>query len=185
MLLMLRFLRRSIVIGLGTVALVATLLIPLSYANDRWPSLQEITNINLLERYGTLIGTGNGNLCVCHGYCPVCHASWEHTAHCPHQRIHPPFKWTRTESNWRLCGVSWTILVRPEWRNYFFCIPLAYIAVLAAIVPVRSLILFRRRRRRERNGQCIHCGYDLTGNTSGKCPECGTPVPSEIRASNG
>lgn len=22
-------------------------------------------------------------------------------------------------------------------------------------------------------GQCVHCGYDLTGNTSGRCPECG------------
>jgi hypothetical protein len=23
---------------------------------------------------------------------------------------------------------------------------------------------------------CIHCGYDLTGNESGKCPECGKPI---------
>jgi hypothetical protein len=34
---------------------------------------------------------------------------------------------------------------------------------------VRSV---RLRRRRKRN-QCIHCGYDLTGNVSGICPECG------------
>ena len=25
-------------------------------------------------------------------------------------------------------------------------------------------------------GMCRHCGYDLTGNVSGCCPECGTPV---------
>lgn len=24
---------------------------------------------------------------------------------------------------------------------------------------------------------CRRCGYDLTGNVSGTCPECGTPVP--------
>lgn len=24
-------------------------------------------------------------------------------------------------------------------------------------------------------GLCVSCGYDLTGNTSGICPECGTP----------
>lgn len=25
-------------------------------------------------------------------------------------------------------------------------------------------------------GLCVSCGYDLTGNTSGICPECGTPA---------
>ncbi len=24
---------------------------------------------------------------------------------------------------------------------------------------------------------CSHCGYNLTGNVSGTCPECGTPMP--------
>ena len=31
-------------------------------------------------------------------------------------------------------------------------------------------------------GRCPHCGYDLTGNVSGVCPECGTRfsvIPSE------
>ena len=33
----------------------------------------------------------------------------------------------------------------------------------------------RRQRRRRRNpGLCTACGYDLTGNVSGTCPECGT-----------
>jgi hypothetical protein len=30
-----------------------------------------------------------------------------------------------------------------------------------------------RRRWRER-GQCVGCGYDLRGNVSGICPECGS-----------
>lgn len=25
-------------------------------------------------------------------------------------------------------------------------------------------------------GACSQCGYDLTGNMSGRCPECGTPI---------
>lgn len=25
-------------------------------------------------------------------------------------------------------------------------------------------------------GHCQHCGYDLTGNTSGVCPECGEQI---------
>ena len=30
---------------------------------------------------------------------------------------------------------------------------------------------------RRREGLCVRCGYDLTGNVSGTCPECGTVVP--------
>ena len=26
-------------------------------------------------------------------------------------------------------------------------------------------------------GHFLHCGYNLTGNESGVCPECATPVP--------
>ncbi len=32
---------------------------------------------------------------------------------------------------------------------------------------------FRRRRFRRPTGLCMACGYDLTGNASGACPECG------------
>ncbi len=28
---------------------------------------------------------------------------------------------------------------------------------------------------------CTACDYNLTGNTSGICPECGTPIPEEIQ----
>lgn len=28
---------------------------------------------------------------------------------------------------------------------------------------------------------CVPCGYDLTGNVSGICPECGTPIPKATR----
>lgn len=31
----------------------------------------------------------------------------------------------------------------------------------------------RMTRTRRRLGQCLACGYDLTGNVSGRCPECG------------
>ncbi len=36
-------------------------------------------------------------------------------------------------------------------------------------------LIWMRRRRSKRNG-CQQCGYNLTGNTSGICPECGTAI---------
>lgn len=46
-------------------------------------------------------------------------------------------------------------------------------ACIVALVPVR-----RRPRPADR---CAHCGYNLTGNLSGICPECGRPTPEELR----
>ncbi|NOX57426.1 MAG: hypothetical protein GXP29_01025 [Planctomycetes bacterium] len=34
--------------------------------------------------------------------------------------------------------------------------------------------------RRYRSG-CVDCGYNLTGNVSGACPECGTPIDQKQR----
>jgi hypothetical protein len=44
------------------------------------------------------------------------------------------------------------------------------------VSSVATVILFRGVRRKQRKGSCRSCGYDLTGNMSGVCPECGTPI---------
>ena len=41
-------------------------------------------------------------------------------------------------------------------------------ALLAALIAARP--------RKPGPGHCRKCGYDLTGNVSGKCPECGEVV---------
>jgi hypothetical protein len=38
-----------------------------------------------------------------------------------------------------------------------------------------------RQRKRLKNGHCVPCGYDLTGNVSGVCPECGTAAIASPR----
>lgn len=35
------------------------------------------------------------------------------------------------------------------------------------------------RERLEQGGKCRRCNYDLRGNTSGRCPECGTTMLGE------
>jgi hypothetical protein len=50
------------------------------------------------------------------------------------------------------------------------------------MVAVPTTILWWRDRRRTPPGHCRRCGYNLTGNTSGTCPECGTPLPKRASA---
>jgi hypothetical protein len=47
------------------------------------------------------------------------------------------------------------------------------VAILASVSLLVSIRWRARRRRRASRGMCIQCGYDLRGNISGVCPECG------------
>ena len=52
--------------------------------------------------------------------------------------------------------------------------------VLFLLFVVPTFLLWRRRAARRPpllDNLCLTCGYSLTGNTSGRCPECGTAVP--------
>ena len=50
------------------------------------------------------------------------------------------------------------------------------VATLAAYPTVAFIRGPLRRWRRRRRGLCVACGYDLTGNTTGVCSECGEAV---------
>jgi hypothetical protein len=55
------------------------------------------------------------------------------------------------------------------------CLPVVGIAVM--ILSEK----WAERGKRRRPGFCPRCRYDLTGNVSGECPECGTPVVAPPR----
>jgi len=42
--------------------------------------------------------------------------------------------------------------------------------------PAVVFVRWWARRRRDKKGACVDCGYDLTGNVSGTCPECGNEI---------
>ncbi|MDB5293967.1 MAG: hypothetical protein JWL69_5208 [Phycisphaerales bacterium] len=44
---------------------------------------------------------------------------------------------------------------------------------LLYVMALPGKMIHGRRLARWTNGQCVHCGYDLTANVSGICPECG------------
>ena len=48
---------------------------------------------------------------------------------------------------------------------------------LLLLIALPTAWLWHRDRRRIRPGCCRRCGYNLTGNTSGVCSECGAPTP--------
>ena len=65
---------------------------------------------------------------------------------------------------------SWIRVTELRVQIWFLLLVFSIWPVLAVCFgPVRR---YRRRRR----GRCVTCGYDLRGNVSGRCPECGTPV---------
>lgn len=53
-----------------------------------------------------------------------------------------------------------------------------WLVVPLAVAPgaVLAGARLRRRGRKHRKGCCAGCDYDLTGNQSGVCPECGAAV---------
>ncbi len=56
-----------------------------------------------------------------------------------------------------------------------FEVPLWLIFVACAIPTAWFWTRPRRDRQRDAATRCRNCNYNLTGNQSGKCPECGTP----------
>lgn len=58
-----------------------------------------------------------------------------------------------------------------------YSIPLWMLAVPFAVLSFS----LRRWRHRPEQGHCESCGYNLRGNTSGVCPECGTPIPEDLK----
>ena len=72
-------------------------------------------------------------------------------------------------------------LLRVLMGPIVFVFPLSLVFVFALAGSYGACVLtydqlLRRCRVRYRPGRCQHCGYDLTGNVSGVCPECATPT---------
>ena len=61
--------------------------------------------------------------------------------------------------------------VAPDWALVAF----------SGLLPVICALGLRKGRRADER-MCPSCAYDLTGNTSGVCPECGMPVAGKAGA---
>lgn len=53
--------------------------------------------------------------------------------------------------------------------------------IVVVLVAMFAWAFIERRRPPASDGMCKGCGYDLSGNVSGVCPECGEPVSAASR----
>ena len=130
-------------------------------------------------RYGASTSIGNrGFLSVCNGS-PAFIGTWMGSV---------------SVGVWDYFRVTWpkTVVLRHPWcgiqldrpwvmpmgNGFEIDVPF-WLLLLAATIP--TALLFHRDRHRIPPGHCRQCGYNLFGNVSGVCPECGGKVPAEQR----
>jgi uncharacterized paraquat-inducible protein A len=71
----------------------------------------------------------------------------------------------------------------PYWAvNLTHTTAFTLFSLLPLVWFVRHLMRRRERHARRTHNRCVFCGYSLTGNTSGICPECGSPVPQKAES---
>jgi len=68
----------------------------------------------------------------------------------------------------------------PEF--YPWSMPAAFWLLFVGAIVFNMLVWYRwyTGPSHFQGGGCRQCGYDLTGNLSGRCPECGTPIHGRI-----
>ncbi len=156
--------RKAVIVGLTLAAVLLCAIWPVSYsgsiglANVSGPPLQSL-----------FVGFRDGLAVVSH----------ERRAHADDG----PVSLTRIGGR----AFGFTSAVVPVWdgnvtvndREAKVYAPIWAVAMLFAAYPMIVLVFGARRRRRERrrrDDECLECGYKLTGNESGVCPECGTEI---------
>lgn len=87
-----------------------------------------------------------------------------------------PIEWSKGLHHLGL-GFSTTLVWPGRWDVYQLEVGLLLVALFFGTYPAAVTGTRRvRTKLRRLRGECTACGYNLTGNTSGLCPECGKPV---------
>jgi hypothetical protein len=81
--------------------------------------------------------------------------------------------WGREFPGFDRAGFKYGGLRGPNGSLYNLAVPHWFVVTLLAMAPVGWAVSAWRRRHLRRPGVCRSCGYDLRGNVSGVCPECG------------
>ena len=129
------------------------------------------------------LAQGKG-ICVMQGHCAIFHVSSDNPSIIELRKyaITRDSVWPQTRRfrfEWRkpdclyLQGYGCLPVLWTETRIAF---PLWLPLAMCVVLPVAQFARHFLRRRRRPPGTCSQCGYNLTGNSSGTCPECGTRI---------
>ncbi len=101
-----------------------------------------------------------------------------------------PWWWRAVPNDWAILGPKlflritlqrrlglWPPVVHFHRNENCVLLPI-WTFVVGSAIPL-AVGRWRRRGVRFPPGHCRRCGYDLTGNVSGRCPECGEDVRSQ------
>ena len=103
----------------------------------------------------------------------------------PYRSTRPRVRWRSSEAQYKtktgryiVCGFFRSLEVAIWIPLLLAAIPTAFLWV----IPVAPTVyVWLRDRRRIPPGHCQNCGYNLTGNVSGRCSECGTAIEREAK----
>jgi hypothetical protein len=92
----------------------------------------------------------------------------------------PPLRQT-SFTGWSISGYSGPVPLSSCFGWFGFrSVPPSCLAVplwlLFLCMAVATAVLWLPGRRYINPDHCQNCGYNLTGNVSGRCPECGSPA---------
>lgn len=176
---------RNAVLALLTLATVGTLSTGiLSYRTDDLVRLPDNYEASVAtpgtEAWAFYIGKGTITITRKH-FGRDCHASPD----CPTHKLdwHVQKKWLVFRRSW-FCHDSGVCVGWPRESNHAVHFPFWAPTVVFGAYPAVALVRnpARRRHRRMQRNQCLTCGYDLTGNVSGVCPECGARTRDKTAA---
>lgn len=147
----------------------------------RKPAMTRRNRLRRMMKWGGLFGCFTFMVSWClsiYGYVDLNYGRFNIAAQCgglkviqqrgPHEHL------TRLEYSWfqnsclRLVPHAMSTPSMKIWLFVPFWLPF-----FAFAIPTIILLLHGRLKT---EGCCLECGYDLTGNESGVCPECGTEI---------
>ncbi|HSZ55790.1 MAG TPA: hypothetical protein VK797_09025 [Tepidisphaeraceae bacterium] len=77
-------------------------------------------------------------------------------------------------------AVTWHLETEPMFVAQNVTVPDWTVCMALAALP--TMLAIKNFRHKRKRGCCRVCSYNLTGNTSGVCAECGTPVQQKAEA---